>query len=148
MITRRDLLLSGGGVVIAAGATLPLAHDDATLDARCDVLDVKLVEAEDSSHDYEVDAITLELSVSAKEQAVEPVVFVWGQYHWMMQSWSQAVGPSQVAPGEDARIRVDAPGPKTRVYATVPAQVTVVDAGTEARTKTSFVPTEVADGGQ
>lgn len=138
---RRTFLASGIGTVGMLGATLPRAHEDATLAADLAVTDVTWTRVE---KEYGLEASGLSVWVHSRiDEPIEPVVLVWGRYRWMMQSWPILEGPDRIDPGEDVELHVTAPDEATQLYPQQSAQVTVVQKGTERRAKTTFVPAEV-----
>lgn len=143
---KRREFLAGTGAAAAAtlGGALPAAHADATLQASIEVTDVEWTRVDEESHGVEVDAASVWVRSQAAEP-LEPVVFLWCRYNWMMQSWTITSGPRVIQPGEEATLHVEAPGDAAQLFPGQPAQVTVVDQGTERRVKQQFRPTEVTD---
>lgn len=145
MNRRRFLKTTGALGLSTLAASLPVAHADSKLDVTITPTHASFTEPRsdrwgDTNH--AMDGLTLELE-NHEPEPITPVVFLWGQYQWMMQSWPPRDDPGTIQPGATTTLEVEAPGPNTRLYPEQPAQITVVNHGEERRAKTRFVPVEV-----
>jgi len=115
------------GAVTTAVGLAPIYHRRASLDVEIELLDYVSVEA-DAERSGTIDELSLQLT-NATGEPLNPLVSTWDQRQKTRHNWRIRRGAVPLEDGESDKYRVVAPTRIARLYAGVPAQITVYQRG-------------------